>query len=158
VYQLLTDQPLERLQTIYEALPQEVRSALDSPIAKALNSRPSSLVRRNVAYKVRGLRAFLVKQRDDALAQDIVRSYLLGPRKDMVTAFLEATGVAHEDGQVEDEEAVPEGAKVSAAIEGLMADYDKDDVALYLTVATAQWPDVTELAEAQEKLSASAES
>lgn len=157
MYQLLTDQPLERLQVIYEALPDEVRAALDSPIAKALNSRPSSLVKRAVAYKVKGLRAFLVRQRDDALAQDIVRSYLLGPRKKLVTDFLDLTDVAHEDGQVEDEEAKPAGDKVAAAIESLTADHDSADVALYLTVATAQWPEISELEEALAKLSPSPE-
>jgi hypothetical protein len=152
----LTDQPIERLQTIYEALPEEARRALDSPIAKALNSRLSSLAKRPISFKMKALRSFLIKQRDESLAQEILRSYFLGPRKELVTAFLDATGVAHEDGQVEDAEAQPDGKKIQGAVEALLADQSAEDVALYLDVATFQWPDLKELVEAREQLGSSA--
>jgi len=156
VHQLLTDQPIERLQAIYEALPDEIRNALDSPIAKALNSRPSSLAKRPVLFKMKALRSFLIKQRDESLAQDILRSYFLGPRKELVTAFLDATGVAHEDGQVEDDEAQPDGKKIPAAVEALLADHSVEDVALYLDVARFQWSEIDELVQAREQLGSSA--
>ena len=54
-------------------------------------------------------------KRDEALAGELLRAYLLGPRKDLVTAFLDATGVRHEDGQVGDD-AQPDADKVPAAV------------------------------------------
>lgn len=152
MYQLLTDMSLERLTRFYEALPEPVSRALDAPIAQALNSRPVSVARRPLSMRVKALRAFFVRKRDDGLAGELLRAYLLGPRKDLVVGFLEATGVAHEDGQIEDDEARPDELKVPAAVAGLLEAHDPEDVALYLHVARLQWPESAAVAEALQSL------
>lgn len=140
MHELLIDLSLDELGRIYEALPEPVVRALDPAIGKALNSRPATVVRRPLAMRLKALRAFLVRNRDEALAGDILRSYFLGPRKDLVTAFLDGVGVAHEDGQVEDE-AEPDESKVADAVQALLQTEARSDVLLYLRVARFQWPD-----------------
>jgi hypothetical protein len=144
VYQLLADLPPERFTAFYTALPEEMRQALDAPVARILNARLPSVRRQPAALKVRALRAWLARERDEALAGEMLRSYFLGPRKDMVVAFLDATGVKHKEGEVEGGSG-PDPAKVPDAIKALLAKHDPEDVRLYLRIAAAQWPDVKEL-------------
>ena len=138
MHELLTAMPLDRLQGLYEALPEELSRALDAPIAKALNSRPQTVAKRPVAMRMKALAALLRRTRDDTLAGELLRAYLLGPRKELVVDFLDATGVSHKDGEIDEGEPDPE--KVPEAMESVLADHDAGDVALYLEVATRQWP------------------
>jgi len=139
VLQLVLDLTPERLAALYRALPDAMRQALDAPVARVLNARLPSVRRQPEALKLRALRAWLVRERDEALAGELLRAYLLGPRKALVSAFLDATGVRHEDGQVGDD-AQPDAAKVPAAVEALLKEHAREDVGLYLRVAALQWP------------------
>lgn len=140
MYRLLTDMSIERLTRLYEALPAPLARALDGPIGAALNSRPASVLRHPPALRVKALRNWILRRRDEVLAGDLLRAYLLGPRKGLVMAFLDATGVAHEDGQLKDDGALPAEERVGPAVEALLGAHDRDDVHLYLGVAAVQWP------------------
>ncbi|RKY22024.1 MAG: hypothetical protein DRQ55_02435 [Planctomycetota bacterium] len=152
MHQLLTEMPPERLGQIYEALPEPVQRALDTPIGQALNSRPGSVSRRPLALRVKALRSWLTRKRDDGLAGDLLRAYLLGPRKELVAAFLDSTGLEHEDGQLTDDEAKPDEAKIASTVATLTEAYEPDDVRLYLEIAVLQWPDSEALGEALTQL------
>lgn len=141
VHHLITSMSAERLGEIYRELPDPVRQALDVPIATALNSRPMSVARRPEAMKLKALQAYFRRKRDDDVALDLLRAYLLGPRKELVTDFLDATGVPHEDGQIEGDES-PDAAKVPEALKSVRANYGDADVDLYLEIARRQWPEV----------------
>jgi hypothetical protein len=134
----------ERFGALYLALPPELARALDGAIASMLHARPASVQRQPAAVRIKALRAFLVRTRDEALAGDLLRAYFLGPRLPLVTQFLDATGVKHDKGQVEDE-AQPDPAKVGEAIAALNAAHDPQDVQLYCAIAALQWPDVAGL-------------
>jgi hypothetical protein len=134
----------ERFAALYAALPEEVSQALDGVIARMLNSRVTSVRRQPQALRARALRAFLVRHRDETVAGDILRSYFLGPRLELVTQFLDATGVPHEKGQVSDD-GKPDAAKIPQAVGALSEAHDPADVQLYLAIAAMQWPDVPEL-------------
>lgn len=151
MHRLLTELSPERLAGLYAALPEQVRRALDVPIARALNSRPASVGKRPEALRVKALRSYLVRTRDDEVAGDLLRAYLLGPRADLVKGFLDATGVAHEDGQVEGD-AEPAPDKVGPAVEALLGTHEREDVHLYLQVARVQWPDNQGVADALQRL------
>lgn len=138
--ELVLDMSLERLQAIVEELPGPVRQALDGAAAQALNSRPQTIHKRPLPMRIKALRSTLTRKRDEDLAGDILRTYLLGPRKELVSAFLDATGVPHEDGQIEDD-SEPAADKVPGAVEQLVKDHDRDDVVLYLEIAAFQWPE-----------------
>ena len=147
MYQLLADLPADRFAALYASLPDEMRQALDAPVARVLNTRLPSVRRQPAALKVRALRAWLARERDEALAGEMLRSYFLGPRKDLVVAFLDATGVKHTDGQVEGD-TQPDPAKVPDAIAALRKAHDPQDVQLYMRIATVQWPEDEAIREA----------
>jgi hypothetical protein len=155
VYQLLADMPAERFTALYTALPSDVSRALDGAIARMLNCRVPSVRRQPEALRAKALRAFILRERDDDVSADLLRAYFLGARKPLVTQFLDATGVAHEDGQVGEEDAEPDAARVPDAVKALLADHDPRDVRLYLQVAALQWPEHTGLADALEAVPAS---
>jgi len=140
VYQLVADLSPERFTALYRALPDEMRRALDAPVSRVLNARPAFVHRQPEAIKIKALRAYLAREKDETLSAEILRAYLLGPRKALVIAFLDATGVKHEDGQV-GEDANPEPAKVPEAVKALLAANEREDVRLYLRVAALQWPE-----------------
>lgn len=155
MHRLLTELTPERFAVIYEALPDDMSAAFDPVIAKVLHARLPKIRRTPVAMRAKALRAFLMRERDDDVAGDIVRAYLLGPRLTLVTDFLDATGVKHEKGEVE-EGSDPDGGRVATTVESLLEDHDREDVALYITIAAQQWPDIEELGRAVEELSAPA--
>lgn len=149
VHRLLTEMSPDRLAEVYRALPDAVRDALDVPIATALNSRPASVRKRPEELKLKALRAYFVRKRDDDTAGDLLRAYLLGPRKELVTGFLDATGVPHEDGQIEGDEQ-PDPAKIPDALAAARKEHGDADVELYLEIARRQWPELEELGAAGE--------
>jgi hypothetical protein len=140
VLDLVLALPAERFANLYGALPPDLSAALDGPIARMLNSRVPSVRRQPQALRARALRAWIVRQRDEDVAGDLLRVYFLGPRLPLVTSFLDATGVKHEKGQIGDD-AEPDPAKVPAAVEALQKEFEADDVRLYLAVAARQWPE-----------------
>jgi hypothetical protein len=144
VHQLLTAMSLERFEALYKSLDPDMARAFDGAIARMLNSRVGSVARLPDRTRVKALRAWIVRQRDEAVAGDLLAAYFLGPRKALVTSFLDATGVKHEDGRVDDD-ARPDPAKVPDAVAALNQAYDREDVHLYLQVAAGQWPDVAAL-------------
>jgi hypothetical protein len=149
MYQLLTEMTPDRLTAVYEALDERFQRALDEPIGKALHSRPQTIARRPVSLRVKALRSFLVKQRDSDLASEMLRAYLLGARKELVTDFLDGSGVPHKEGVIEGEEE-PDAKKVGTAVSKLLEAHDPADVVLYLEIAVLQWPENEALQEALE--------
>ena len=60
----------------------------------------------------------------------------------MMGAFLDALGIAHEEGLINDEDVeAPSEEKLAAAAKAVAAAYPADDVALYLSTLTWQDPD-----------------
>ena len=57
----------------------------------------------------------------------------------MMSAFLDALGIAHENGMIEEDAVAPDPAKMAAATAAIAAAYPADDVSLYLD--TLRWQD-----------------
>ncbi len=138
----------ERFASLYGSLEDNAKAGLDVPIARMLNSRVATAARRPLPMKLKALRAFLRRERDEDLALDMLRSYFLGPRKALVVDFLDGTGVEHEDGQIGEDDAEPDGTQVAVTVEALLNDHDKEDVRLYLAVARRQWPEIEAIEDA----------
>ena len=147
MHDLLIALPPERFATLYRSLDPPLARALDGAIAQVLHARVQSVAKQPEAIRVKALRNWIGRQKDDAVAGDLLRAYFLGPRKPLVIQFLDATGTPHEEGQVTDE-GKPDAAKVPDAVKALLADHDRDDVRLYLQIAARQWPEVPALGEA----------
>jgi hypothetical protein len=78
----------------------------------------------------------------DAVAARALVNYHLGQQRPMMSAFLDALGIAHEDGLIKEDAAVKPGADaLRAAAEQIAAQFPADDVALYFSTLVSQDPE-----------------
>ena len=59
-------------------------------------------------------------------------------------AHLDAVGVTHEDGMIQDD-GKPDAKKIDEAVTKLDGEHAPEDVTLYLALSTEHWPDVPEI-------------
>jgi hypothetical protein len=138
-----------RFLAIYEALSQQGFGPLDGELAKRLKFRPQAIKKLPMQKRAQQARAMVLGKRNAELAYEIFGTYLVKKDKALLTDFLDATGVVHEDGMIADIDASkPDEAKVPAAIEALDAKYPADDVTLYLALSAEHWPGVAAVRDA----------
>jgi hypothetical protein len=78
----------------------------------------------------------------DTIAARALVSYHLDRQREMMSAFLDALGITHENGLINDENlAKPDAEKLRAAAADLAAKYPREDVALYFSTLVSQDPD-----------------
>jgi hypothetical protein len=78
----------------------------------------------------------------DTIAARALVSYHLGLQRPMMGEFLDALGVAHEEGLIKEETVVkPESEKLRAATAHISSKYPTEDVSLYLSTLVSQDPD-----------------
>lgn len=76
----------------------------------------------------------------EALAARALVVYHLAEQRDMMGAFLDALGIAHENGVIQEDDVKPDAAKIPAAVEAIAAKHSREDVWLYLNTLLAQDP------------------
>ncbi len=141
----------ERFLAIYDSLTEQGFGPLDSEVAKALKFRPHMIKKLPMEKRARTARKLIEGKSNAELCYELFGTYLVRTKKELVTGFLDATGVAHEDGMIEDlDAAAPDAAKLGAAIGELDGKFDADDVTLYLALCADMWPDTAELRTAWE--------
>src|ERR671913_1629468 len=97
-------------------------------IAKQIKFRPKSVLSLPVEKKAKHLAG--LAQVSDLLAARLLISYHLEHERPMMGAFLDALGIAHEDGLIKDEEPkAPDAETLDKAVTELSAKYPKTDVA-----------------------------
>src|SRR5262245_1548574 len=110
----------ERFLSIYEALSQQGYGPLDGEVAKVLKFRPHAIKKLPMPQRARKARAILVARGNAELCYELFGTYLIKTKKELVTRFLDATGVKHEDGMVSDlDHNKPDPDKVAAAVKEL---------------------------------------
>jgi hypothetical protein len=78
----------------------------------------------------------------DAVAARALVNYHLAEQRPMMSAFLDALGITHEDGLIADETVQkPEVERLRAAAAGIAETYPADDVSLYFSTLVSQDPD-----------------
>ncbi len=136
----------ERFLDIYEALANDGFGPLDGEVAKALKFRPKAIRKLPMAQRARRARGILELKANAELAYELFGSYLMKTCKQLVTDFLDATGVPHEEGMIQNVTSdLPDGARVAEAVAKLDQRYDPEDVTLYLSMCREQWPGVEEI-------------
>jgi hypothetical protein len=88
----------------------------------------------------------------DAVAARALVNYHLDRQRPMMGAFLDALGVAHDNGLINEDTVVkPESEKLRAAAAKIAGEYPAEDVALYLSTLVSQdpetWGELAELVE-----------
>jgi hypothetical protein len=109
-------------------------------IAQRIKFRVKSVVALPVEKKAKQL--ISLPAISEMIAARLLVAYHLTYQRPMMAAFLDALGIAHEDGLIQDEEMQPPDAeKLKAAAKTLSAVYPQDDVTLYLSTLTWQDPE-----------------
>ncbi len=141
-----------RFLAMYESLSQHGFGPLDGEVAKQLKFRPQAIRKLPMPQRAKQARSILLNKSNAELCYEFFGSYLIKNSKELVTGFLEATGVPHEDGMIEDlERHKPDAGKIEGALKELDQKFAPDDVTIYLSLCSEQWPSVPELERAWRK-------
>ena len=109
-------------------------------IARQIKFRPKSVMTLALDKRAKHLGGLV--QISDLLAARLVISYHLEHQRPMMGAFLDALGIAHEDGLITDESpAKPDDATLDQAVKTLTAAYPKATVARYFWALLWQDPE-----------------
>jgi hypothetical protein len=105
-------------------------------LARRLNFRPKSISTLPVERRARHLAQ--VNDVSDAIATRALIAYHFADQRPLMSAFLDAMGIAHESGLITDEQvAPPDARRVAQAIETIRSHVDPDDLRLYLRTLAA---------------------
>lgn len=109
-------------------------------IARQIKFRPKSVLSLPVDKKAKHLAG--LAQVSDLLAARLLISYHLEHERPMMGAFLDALGIAHEDGLIKDEDPKkPDDATLDKGVKELSAKFPKPNVARYFWALLWQDPD-----------------
>ncbi len=120
-----------------EAVDDQVQAAL--LIAQQKKFRPKSVMALDDERKARHLASMpLVPEQ---IAARALIAYHLEEQRPMMAAFLDALGIAHENGVIQQDDVKPDEAKLASAVEAIEKAFTIEDVALYLNVLLCQDPE-----------------
>lgn len=134
----------------------EVYEATLGAVAQVQRVRPVFLKRQPKASRHQLMLKSLVRPGFNEAASGLIRGWLLKHQLDMVKQFLDAIGIEHEEGVVEDLPDSVTSEKLNTAVETLLNDHEKEIVILYLhafhTMNDAGWDNLEELLANDERL------
>ncbi len=152
---------LEILTWVYETDKPLYRAAL-AAVAQSRKLRPVFLERQPRPQRNTMILASLTRPALDGAAGDLLRAWLLKKHKQMLADFLDALGIKHEEGVVEDLPATMDDAKVRAAVDALLGKYPHETVAVYLHAFSEMnkvgWPALKTMLESDPRLQLGASS
>ena len=108
-------------------------------IAQQKKFRPKTVIGLDLDRKARHLAS--IAGMPDALAARALVIYHLAEQRPMMGAFLDALGIKHENGLIEEDSVKPEPGKLAPAVAKLKGEFPADDVRLYLDTLVCQDPD-----------------
>ena len=103
-----------------------------SAVANARKLRPQFLEKQSRAERHPTMIAVLSKPGMDEVAGNLIRGWLLKKHTALLVEFLDALGIAHEKGVVENLPDSADDAKLHAAVEKLLGSHPHEIVAVYL--------------------------
>ena len=146
---------LDILTYTYEADKPLYRATLGA-VAEARKLRPIFLERQPRPQRNATMLATLTRPALDVVAGNLLRSWLLKKHRPMLADFLDALGIPHQEGVVEDLPATMDEAKLRAAVDVLVGKYPPEVVAVYLhafsEMNTVNWPDLKAMLESDPRL------
>lgn len=131
------------------------RSILNA-VAEARHVRPVFLERKPRPERHKAMVESLGRPRLEAMAVTTLQTWLMKNQTAMLTDYLDALGIKHDKGSVEELPKSVEDEKLRAAVEGLLAKYPHEKVAVYLRAfndfSQANWPNLAKLLENEPRL------
>lgn len=149
------DLALDILNYTYENDKPIYRATL-AAVADARKLRPVFLERQPRAQRHSTMLATLTRPSQEVVTASLLRAWLLKKYKDMLVDFLDALGIAHKDGVVDDLPATMEEDKLRSAVDTILGKYPKEVVAVYLNAFTemneVDWPSLDKMLEEDTRL------
>lgn len=125
-------------------------------VAQARHLRPVFLERQERTQRHATMLATLSRPSLDLMAGTLLRVWLVQKQKPMLVDFLNALGIEHKDGVVEDLPAAMDDAKLKAAVDSLLGKYPHEPVAVYLNAFNdmneAHWDNLKAMLESDARL------
>jgi hypothetical protein len=107
-------------------------------IAQQKKFRPKTVVSLDLDRKTRHLASLVALP--ETLAARALIVYHLSEQRAMMSAFLDALGIKHENGVIEEDNVKPDATKMAPAVAKLSAEFPAEDVRLYLQTLVCQDP------------------
>jgi hypothetical protein len=108
-------------------------------IAQHKKFRPKFILSLDTERKAKHLSSLLALP--DTLAARALIIYHLADQREMMGDFLDALGITHENGLIQDDGVKPDPEKIQPAVAALHAKYPAEDVSLYLQTLVCQDPE-----------------
>jgi hypothetical protein len=141
----------ERFLAIYEGLSDRGFGPLDGEVAKAMKFRPQAIRKLAFDKRAKKARQIILSSNNAEIAYELCGGYLMRAHGKLMPDFLDAMGIPHEDGMIEDmDETAPDPTKIDEVLAKLDGDYPAEDVTLYMCICAMQWPEIPELLSAWE--------
>jgi len=125
-------------------------------VAEARKLRPAYLERKPRAERHTLMLATLTRPALDLLTGNLIRTWLLKKYNGMLVDFLNVLELPHKEGVVEDLPASMDDAKLRSAVDGLLAKYPIETVAVYLhafnDMNEVNWPNLKTLLDTDQRL------
>jgi hypothetical protein len=146
---------LDILTYTYESDKPLYRATLGA-VAEVRKLRPVFLERQPRPQRHATMLATLARPALDLVAGNLLRTWLLKKHKQMLADFLDALGIPHQEGVVEDLPTTMDNAKIHTAVDVLLGIYPPEVVAVYLhafsEMNTVNWPDLKAMLESDPRL------
>jgi hypothetical protein len=146
---------LEILNYTYESDKPLYRTVL-AAVAEARKLRPIFLERQPRADRHTAMIQTLTRPSLEPVTGNLVRAWLLKKYKLMLCDFLDALGIKHNDGVVDDLPETMDDEKLRGAVDTLLAKYPAEVVAVYLNAFNdmneVNWANLKTLLEADKRL------
>src|SRR5262252_4240702 len=120
-----------------EATDDQVQAAL--LIAQQKKFRPKTVIALDVDRKARHL-ATLGPMPEQIAARALI-VYHLAEQRPLMGAFLDALGIKHENGLIQEDEVKPDAKKIPAAAAAIAKQFPAEDVRIYLNTLVCQDPE-----------------
>jgi hypothetical protein len=120
-----------------DAVNDQVQAAM--LIAQQKKFRPKTVISLDTDRKARHLASLGLLP--DAIAARALIVYHLAEQRPMMGAFLDALGIAHEDGLIKEDNVAPDSSKMAPAAAQLAETFPAEDVRLYLNTLLCQDPE-----------------
>jgi hypothetical protein len=108
-------------------------------ISQQKKFRPKTVLSLNDDRKAKHLASLATLP--DALAARALVVYHLAEQRPMMAAFLDALGIAHENGLIQDDAVKPDSEKIAEAVKTLTGQFPRENVTLYLDTLLCQDPE-----------------
>ena len=155
-HEIFAAMPPEHGQAFFATLAEQCPALFTQAVhaaAVAMKSRPQYLFRQPPEKRGAAVRRALARVAAGPMAEEILATYFLECRKEVLVAWLDGIGLEHEDGVLKEENPpCPEEKKLAKQVKSFLGKKNDPDRALLLAAFAAQstieWPALDALVEA----------